>query len=92
MLISIIIIKLIINLFNIVILLFLFILGLCFKTENLFGAQFGELEKMYINSHEKHCIFLIRVTTFIDEHLRIIPSKILYTEEDPHEGSKHLYM
>jgi len=28
-----------------VILLFLFILGLCFKTENLFGAQFGELEK-----------------------------------------------
>jgi len=31
--------------FNIVILLFLFILRLYFKTENLFGAQFGELEK-----------------------------------------------
>jgi len=29
--------------FNIVI--FLFILRLCFKTENLFGAQFVELEK-----------------------------------------------
>jgi len=28
-----------------VILLFLFILKLCFKTENLFGAQFGELDK-----------------------------------------------
>jgi len=61
----------------------LFILGLYFKTENLFGAQFGELEKMYINSHKKHCILLIRMTTFIDEHL-CYPSKILYTEEDPH--------
>jgi len=39
---------------------------------------------MYINSHKKHCTLLIRVTTFIDEHLCIIPSKILYTEEDPH--------
>jgi len=28
-----------------VILLFLFNLKLCFKTENLFGVQFGELEK-----------------------------------------------
>jgi len=29
-----------------------------FKTvfqENLFGAQFGELEKMYINSHKNIC-------------------------------------
>jgi len=43
MLISIIIIKLIINLLSI--LLFLFNLWLCFKTENLFGVQFGELEK-----------------------------------------------
>jgi len=41
--ISIIIIKSVINL--ILILLFLFTLGLCFKIENLFGAQFGELEK-----------------------------------------------
>jgi len=40
MLVSIIIIKLIINL----ILLFLF-LRLCFKTENLFSAQFDKLEK-----------------------------------------------
>jgi len=24
------------------------------KTENLFGAQFGKLEKMYINLHKKH--------------------------------------
>jgi len=39
-----------------------------------------------------HYILLIRVTTFIDEHLCIIPSKILYTEEDPHQGSKCLYM
>jgi len=46
-LVSIIIIKLIISMIinNILILLFLFILRLCFKTENLFGAQFGELEK-----------------------------------------------
>jgi len=43
---SIIIIKLIINMIinNILILLF-FILRLCFKTEKLFGAQFGELKK-----------------------------------------------
>jgi len=41
MLVSNIIIKLIINLISI--LLFLFSLWLCFKTENLFGAQFGEL-------------------------------------------------
>jgi len=39
-----------------------------------------------------HCILLIRVTTFINEYLCIIPSKTLYTEEDPHQGSKHLYM
>jgi len=31
--------------FNIVILLLLFILRLYFKTENIFGAQFVELEK-----------------------------------------------
>jgi len=37
-----------------VILLFLFNLRLCFKTENLLAAQFGELEKMYINLHKKH--------------------------------------
>jgi len=44
---SIIIIKLISNMItnNIVILLFLFSLRLCFKIENLFGAQFDELEK-----------------------------------------------
>jgi len=54
-----------------VILLFLFVLGLSFKIENLFGAQFDELEKVYINSHKKHCTLLIRVTTFIDEHLSI---------------------
>jgi len=47
---------------------------------------------MYTNSHKKHCILLIRVTTFIDEHLYIIPSKILYTGEDPHQGLKHLYI
>jgi len=40
MLVSIIIIKLII-----VILLYLFNLRLCFKIENLFGAQLGELDK-----------------------------------------------
>jgi len=33
--------------FNIVILLFFFNLGLCFKTENSFGAQFDELENVY---------------------------------------------
>jgi len=38
MFVSIVIIKLIINI-NIVIILSLFILGLCFKTGNLFGAQ-----------------------------------------------------
>jgi len=43
MLVSIIIIKLIINLIFNVISLFLFISGLYFKTENLFGAQFVEL-------------------------------------------------
>jgi len=48
MLVSIIIIKIIIN---IEILPFLFNLRLCFNTENLFSAQFGELEK-YINSQE----------------------------------------
>jgi len=30
-----------------VILLFLFNLGVCFEIENLFGAQFGELENVY---------------------------------------------
>jgi len=46
-LVTIIIIKLIINMIinNILILLFLFILRLCFKIENLLDAQFGELEK-----------------------------------------------
>jgi len=44
MLVSIIIIKLVISLI-IMILLFLFNLRLCFKTENLFGALFGELDK-----------------------------------------------
>jgi len=43
MLVSIIIIKLIIN--SISWYVFLFNLRLCFKTENLFGAQFGELDK-----------------------------------------------
>jgi len=38
-----------------------------------------------------HCILLIRVTTFIED-LCIIPSKTLYTEEDPHQGSKRSYM
>jgi len=28
--------------------------GLCFKIENLFGAQFDELEKMYVKSHKKY--------------------------------------
>jgi len=37
--------------FNIEILLFLFSLWLCFKTEK-FGAQFGELENV-IKSHKK---------------------------------------
>jgi len=32
---------------NVVILLFLFNLWLCFKTENLFSAQFDELENVY---------------------------------------------
>jgi len=44
---------------------------------------------MIIPSH--HCILLIRLTTFIDEDLCII-SKTLYTEEDPHQGSKRLYV
>jgi len=51
MLVSIIIIKLIINLIrdiNIPVQL-----KIVFQ-ENLFGAQFGELGKMYINSHKKH--------------------------------------
>jgi len=39
-----------------------------------------------------HCILLIDVKIFIDEDLCIILSKTLYTEEDPHQGSKHLYM
>jgi len=48
-----IIIKLIINLkYCDKILLFLFNLRLCFKTENLFGAQFGELDK-YIKSQKE---------------------------------------
>jgi len=38
-----------------------------------------------------HCI-LLRVMTFIDEDLCVISSKTLYTEEDPHEGSKRLHM
>jgi len=37
-----------------------------------------------------HCILLIHVKTFIDENLYIIPSKTLYTEEDPHKGSKYV--
>jgi len=53
MLVSIIIIKLIMNLIRDITIL-VFNLRLCFKIENLFGAQFGELEKMYINSHKKH--------------------------------------
>jgi len=46
---NIIIIKLIINL-----LLLLFSLWLYFKTENLFGAQFGELENVYIKLQRTH--------------------------------------
>jgi len=42
------------------------LLGLCFKIENLFGVQFDKFEKIYINSHKKHCTLLIRVTTFIE--------------------------
>jgi len=38
-----------------------------------------------------HCI-LLRVTIFIDEDLYIILSKTLYTEEDPHQRLKRLYM
>jgi len=38
------------------------------------------------------CILFIRVTTFIGEDLCIISSKTLYTEEEPHQGSKRLYM
>jgi len=38
-----------------------------------------------------HCILLIRITTFIDEDL-CITSKTLYIEEDPHQGSKRLYI
>jgi len=37
-------------------------------------------------------ILFIRVTTFIDKDLCIIPSKTLYTEENSHKGSKHLYI
>jgi len=66
MLISIIIIKLIINL----------ILGLYFKTENLFDAQFDEFEKMYIiNSHKKYlydyllCFHILVYILFIVEFL-----------------------
>jgi len=39
-----------------------------------------------------HCILFLRVTTFIDKDLCIILSKTLYTEDDPHQGSKCLYM
>jgi len=52
MFISIIIIKLIINLIRDITIPVQ--LRLCFKTGNLFGAQFGELGEMYINSHKKH--------------------------------------
>jgi len=39
-----------------------------------------------------HCILLFHVTTFIDENLHIPSKTFLYTEEDPHQESKHVYM
>jgi len=71
MLVSIIIIKLIINLIRDITIPVQ--LRLCFKTKNLFGAQFGELGKIYINSHKKYlhedlgliaCAFLIICCVF----------------------------
>jgi len=38
-----------------------------------------------------HCILLIRATTFFDEYL-YYASTTLYTEEDPHQGSKRLFI
>jgi len=40
-----------------------------------------------------HFILFFRVTTFTVEDLSIVPSKtFLYTEENPHQGSKRMYM
>jgi len=50
-------------------------------------------EGMIVLSH--HCILLIRVMTFIDEDLYYticIILSTLYTEEDPHQGLKRLYL
>jgi len=37
-----------------------------------------------------HCILLIRATILMN--ICIVPSTTLYTEEDPHQGSKRLYL
>jgi len=46
---------------------------------------------VYGNVLNDTMLLFIRVTTFIDEDLRIVLSKtFLYTEEDPHQGLKRL--